>query len=627
MRNHRFTRLILTVLAVCLLTIPAVLADSGNIPQRADVEDQYKWKLDDIYPDLGSWEADYAFIEQNLSRFDQFKGQLDKSADNLLTCLKLQDTLGIIVDKMFVYAYMKLDEDSRVSEYQELAGRISNLDASFRAATSFIQPEIITFAGDRLNKMLNTNPELDIYRFYFSDLERQKKHILSKEEEALLANVAPLAQAPADIFGMIDNADIKLGSIINDDGEKVDLTWGRYSQIMKNGSREVRRAANDTVQTQYLKYINTLAATYGGSLKRDLFFANTRGYNSCLEYSLEPNNIPTEVVHSLVKAVNENMDTFHKLSALRKKVLGYDTLYTYDNSVPLGPKSDKTYTYEEAKQILLEGLKPLGDKYISDLNNAFNSGWVDVYETEGKATGAYSWGSYATHPYILMNFTGQLSDVFTLAHEFGHALNGYYATANEHSRYYDQTLFTAEVASTTNEAILMKYLMSQAKDKNERMALLNQYINQIDGTFFTQVMFCEFELAAHERVESGGATSVDFFRKTYRDIFQKYMGDDVVIGPNNDMGGLKISHFYRQYYVYQYATCYAAAQLISQKIMEGDKQALADYMDFLATGSSDYPVEILKKAGVDLTKPDAFYSTIKLFGELVDQMAALVDEG
>lgn len=630
MTRSKFSRhitLFVIFVFTAILFAPVLRAEDGKIPQRSDIADKYKWKVEDIYPDTVSWVKDFEYLKSRIGDFEQFKGHLGDSPEMMLGALKLSDSLNIIDGNLYVYAYLKLDEDNRISEYQELGGRIGALDSKLSAATAFIEPELLSIPGETMQKFLKTSPELDEYSFYLNDLQRQKEHILSEKEEALLASAGPMARTASDVFNMIDNADLKLGTVIDDDGNPLELTWGRYARIMEEGSRDLRRAANDTVQIQYLKYINALAATLGGSIKKDLFFAKARGYKDCLSYSLAPNNIPTDVYYNLIAAVDSNLAPLHKLTEIRKKFLGVDTLYTYDMSVPLGPKSTKKYTYEEALDMLYKGLKPMGKDYLKDFKMGFNSGWVDVYETEGKGTGAYSWGTYTSHPYILTNFTGRLDDIFTLAHEMGHAVNSYYTNQHEPYEYHDHALFTAEVASTCNEAVFMKYLISQAKTKDEKLTLINQYINQIRGTFFTQVMFAEFELAIHNHIEAGEAVSVDYFRKTYRDIYQKYYGPELVIGPNNDMSGMKISHFYRQYYVYQYATCYAAAQMLSQSILDGDKGAIETYKKFLDTGSSAYPVDILKAAGVDLTQPDAVNATIKTFSDLVDQLEELLNEG
>lgn len=624
-------KLVLTVFLSIFLSVSlfsgVFSAETSKIPQRSDIEDQYKWKLEDIYPDSAAWQKDFDYLKDNLPRLEAYKGKLAESSNQLLNCLKLRDSLSIMEENLYVFAYMKLDEDNRISKFQELGGRISAVSTQLGAAGSFIKPEVLSIPGEKLNSYLSSNLELDEYRFYLNDLMRQKEHILSEKEEAILANAGTFASGPSEIFSMIDNADLKLGTILDDDGNKLELTWGRYYRIREEASREVRKAATDTVENQYLKYINTLTATFGSSVKKDWFFAKTRGYSSCIEHALDGSNIPKEVLYNLVEAVNANLEPLHKLTRLRKKMLGVDTLYTYDMYVPLGPKSTKEYSFEEARDIVLEGLKPMGEKYLGDLKTGLTSGWIDVYETEGKATGAYQWGSYTSHPFVLLNFNNRLDDVFTLAHEMGHALNSFYGNQNEPFITYNQTTFTAEVASTCAEAILMKYMLNKITDKTEKLALLNHYINQIKGTFFTQVMFSEFELAVHEHLENGGAFSSDYFRKTYRDIYQKYYGPELVIGENNDMTGLKIPHFYRQFYVYKYATSYAAAQMLSEKIVNGEKGIVEKYMNFLSTGSSAYPVDILKEAGVDMTQAEVVNNTLKLFSDLVDEMERLLDEG
>lgn len=621
---------LLLVVAVFLFWTLALIAGaagtSGSLPQREDIDDKYKWRVEDIYPSIDAWNADFQILEAALPDLGKFKGHLGDSSESLLHCLRLRDSLDIINSNLFVFAYLKLDEDGRKSEYQELAGRISSLNAGLGEAESFIEPEVLSLDESLLESFLAENDELKIYRFYLEDQLRKKEHILSAKEEAILALAYPMLQAPIQLFNMIDAADHKLGTIIDGDGNPMALTYGRYSRILKGTDRELRRVANDTVQESWLRYINTLATNLKASVDKDLFLTRTRNYTSTLERSLNDDNIPTSVYHSLIDAVNANLPILHKWSSLRKKVLGYDTMYTYDLAVPLAPEFEKDYTYEQTEEIILGGLKPLGDAYLRDLRTGLDAGWVDVYENEGKASGAYNWGTYTSHPYILMNYDSTIESVFTLAHEMGHALHGFYTNRNEPFLYHGHSLFTAEVASTCIEAILMKYLLSEAESREEKIMLLNHYISQIDGTFITQTMFAEFELLIHEHVQNGGAVSVDFLRQSYREILQKYYGPDVVIGPNNDLGCLKLYHFYRTFYVYKYATSYAAAQMISQKILEGDKQALDAFLEFLTVGSSDYPIDILKRAGVDMTSPEPVERTIRLFGELVDEMEQLLDE-
>ncbi|MFQ5500453.1 MAG: oligoendopeptidase F [Candidatus Zixiibacteriota bacterium] len=615
-----------TFFVLWTLVYCSVAAGTEKVPQRSDIDAKYKWKVEDIYSDLGAWEADFAGFRDNMARMEQFKGNLGESADQLLNCLQLSDSLGLIGENLYVYAYLKLDEDNRESQFQELGGRISALSAKFSEATSFIEPEILDIDSDKLLTMLGSNPELDQYRFYLEDMIRQKEHILDADKEELLALADPVASAPSQIFSMITDADVTFGSIFDEDSNQVKLTRGRYYKFLESSDRRVRRDANQTYNKAYLAHVNSLAATLSASVKRDYFYMKARGYSSCLEMSLAGDNIPVDVFYNLIDAVNSNLAPLHKWASMRKKLLGVDTLYSYDMWVPILPEMKRTYEYEEAREMNLSGLKPMGDKYLAEFAKGLDGGWIDVFETEGKGSGAYQWGTYATHPFVLLNYNGQLDNVFTLAHEMGHAMHSFYTQRNEPYIYGDHSLFVAEVASTCNEAVLMKYMFRNAKTKEEKIGLLNYYIEQIIGTFYTQVMFSEFERAIHDRIEKGDAFSADYFRKTYRDIYQKYWGPELVIDSVNDLGCLRIGHFYRQFYVYQYATCYSAAQMLSQKILDGGKDDLETYLRFLSTGSSKYPVDVLKDAGVDMTSPEPINRTINLFAELVDQMEELLAE-
>ncbi len=618
------------MLAILILwgsaTASVFSSEVGSVPQRSDIDAKYKWKVEDIYPNNEAWERNFNSLKSALGEFDKYRGHLGDSPEMLLNCLRLNDSLSLIGDNLLVYAYLKLDEDNRVSEYQEMADRISALLAELEEARAFVEPEILSLDSEKLQSFLKQKPELGVYGFYLEDLMRKKKHILSEKEEALLALAGPIASAPSKIFTMINDADISYGSIKDENGNDVQLTKERYYKFLESSDRRVRRDASTAFSGAYLNYVNALAATLASSVRRDYFYMKARGYNSCLEMSLDDYNIPVSVFHNLIQAVNANLEPLHKWTALRKRILGYDTLYNYDLYVPLLPEQKKEYTYEHAQQMILNGLKPMGEDYLREFQKGFNSSWIDVYETEGKGSGAYQWGTYSSHPYLLMNYNGTLENVFTLAHEMGHALHSVYTNRHEPYFYSDHPLFVAEVASTCNEAVLMKYLLEQTKDKKEKMYLLNYYIEQIIGTFYTQVLFSEFELAIHERIEKGEAISADYLRQTYRDIYQKYWGPELVIGENHDLTGMRISHFYRQYYVYQYTTCYAAAQMLSQRILAGEKGILETYGKFLSTGASKYPVQVLQDAGVDMTSPEPIDRTIKLFGELVDEMERLLGE-
>jgi oligoendopeptidase F len=617
---------LLATAAACLFCAVPRFAAAQAVKQRSEIDAKYKWNLDSLFADEAAWDKSMEDLKAGLGQLDQYKGKLADSAANVREALKLRDKLAIIADNLLVYSKLKLDEDSRVSKYQEMYGRASDVSSKLANAYSFIQPELLAMDSAKLMGYAASDPELKAYTFYLQNLVRTKAHILTDKEEALLASAGPVLDSPANIFHMIDEADISFGAIKDENGKDLQLSRERYSAILEGPDRRMRAEAFDVYTKTYMKYVNSLAASLSSSVKKDYFLANARKYNSCLEASLDGDNIPVSVFKNLIAAANANLEPLHKWTALRKKLLGVDTLHTYDLRATLLKEKPRQYTWEEAKATVLQGLSPLGKPYLDEFQKGLEGGWIDVFETQGKATGGYTWGTYTSHPYIMLNYNGSLNGVSTMAHEMGHAMNSLWTNRNEPYQYGDHSLFTAEVASTCNEATLMKYLIANAKTKAEKQYLLTRYIEQIIGTFYTQVMFSEFELAIHERVEKGGSLSVDFFRKTYRDIYQKYWGPELQIEPLGDLGGMRIWHFYRQYYVYQYATSYAAAQVLSDKIVNKEPGALEAYYRFLKTGTSDYPVETLKKAGVDMTTPEPVARTIKLFGDLVDQLEQLVNQ-
>ena len=612
--------------ALFAMTPASTIAETGKVKQRSEIEDKYKWDLSELYPSDAAWETGMEQFKAQIPQMEQFKAKLASSAQTLLHCLALRDSIGFLQERLYVYAYLRLDEDNRVGSAQEMGGRIAALSSEFDQTTAYIRPELLALDATTVQAWISANPALKVYEFYLSDLQRQKQYVLPAREEELLALAGQATRVASDVFQMLNDADIKYGTIKDEAGNDVEVTKERYSAFLESPDRRVRKDVMDAYTGAYLKYQNGLAAALSGSVQQDWFYTQARGYKTCLENSLSQDNIPASVFHSLLAAVNSNLAPLHKWASLRKRILGIDTLRPYDLYVPLQKDFDKKYTYEEAQKVILEGLKPLGADYITNFGNGLNSRWVDVFETEGKGSGAYQWGSYKTHPVLLMNFNGTLEGVFTLAHEMGHAMHSFYTDRTEPYVYHNHSLFVAEVGSTCNEAVLMKYLLKNAKSKEEKMYLLNYYIEQIIGTFYTQVMFSEFEIAIHDKVESGGALSAESMRKLYRDIYQKYWGPELIIGQNQDLAGLRISHFYRMYYVYQYATCYAAAQTLSQKVFDDGKKFLPTYLQFLSTGASMYPVDNLKRAGVDMTTSEPVDRTIKLFGELVDQMEALLNQ-
>jgi oligoendopeptidase F len=619
------TAAIILLAAFLLGLMPAIgLAQVKEAPTRDKIADKYKWDLTDFFKNDSLWQVEFDALKLRIPDMLTYQGKLAQSAKNLSACLALNDTLNMRAHRLYAYSSLKFDEDQRVSKYQGMRKQAYGLYAQVNEVASFIEPEILTIPDATVKTFLASDPKLATYKFYIDDIIRRKAHIKSPDVEEVLALAAPVTNGPTNTFNMIDNADVKYPSIKDENGQEIELTRGRAGQIMESPNRQLRRETSQAISDTYQKYKNSLAATLSASVDGDLFYTKARGYNTCLERALDGDSIPPEVFFNLIKAASNNLAPLHKYMALRKKVLAVDTLFGFDLAVPLVPEYKMQFTYEQAEQYMLQGLKPLGATYLKDVQTVLNSNWIDVYETQGKESGGYTWGSYMAHPVMLLNFNGTLGEVFTLAHEMGHVMHNYYTNRNEPYIYAGHSRFTAEVASTCNEAIMIKYMLAHAKDKNEKLYLLNYYIDQIIGTFYTQVWFAEYELKIHETVEKGGALSTDSLRYFYRQIYQKYYGPDIFIPEDRDLGGLRISHFYTMYYVYQYATSYAASQMLSKKIMEGDKKAVAAYNEFTRTGSSAYPVDILKKAGVDMTTTEPYDNTIKIFSQLVDEYEKLL---
>jgi len=624
--SKRFS-FILTFTAILIAAaIGTAAAEVEKAPTRDQIDDQYKWDLTDFYPSDSAWEEAFISTEALYSKMEEYKGKLGNSAETLAECLVMNDSLGSLTHRLYVYANLKLDEDNRVSKYQEMSTRVRMLYSRLDQMTSYIEPEILKIPDETLKSYIKNNDRLAVYDFYLTDLLRRKAHILSEKEEEILALAGPIASGPGSIFRMMDDADITFGMVKDEDGNEIELTRGRYGKLLESKNRDVRREASRVYNEAYLPYVNTLGATLASSVNKDVFYTKVRGYNSCLENSLYGDNIPLSVFYNLIKAANENLEPLHKYASIRKKALGLDTLFSFDMYVPLVEDVKLDYEYEDAKKLCLEALQPLGDEYLENFKMGLNSRWIDVYETQGKGSGGYSWGTYSVHPIILLNYTGTLDNVFTLAHEMGHALHSYYTNKNEPVTYSGHSLFCAEVASTCNEALMIKYMYDRAKTREEKLYMLNYYINQIIGTFYTQIFFSEFELKIHEIVENGGALTSESMREIYREIYQKYYGPDYFIPEGRDLGCLRIGHFYRMYYVYQYATSYAASQMLSKRIMAGDPEAQKAYIEFIKTGTSAYPIDILKKAGIDMTTTEPFENTIQIFSDLVDEFERVLFE-
>lgn len=598
--------------------------DTGSgVPSRDAIEDMYKWKLEDIYSTLEDWERDFQRVEAALASFEDYRGRLSVSEEVMAHCLELEEDLGISMGRIFVYGTMKSHEDTSITENQALADRAMSLMVRYSTASSFMVPEISAIPEDVIRKYMDSEM-LEEYRFFFQDILRMKNHLLSAEEERILAGTGEMAQAPETIFSMLTNADLKFPSVKDEKGEMVELTEERYFSLIKSKERKVRKNAFRALHRTYRKYENSLAAMYSSSVKGNIFNARTRKYTSSLEAALEPNNIPLDVYSNVIETVNSNLQPLHEYVEVRKKALDVKKLHMYDLYVPLVDEISSDIEYDKAVEMVLEGIKPLGENYVELMKKGLDEGWIDIYENRGKRKGAYSWGSYGTHPYVLLNYNSTLRDVFTLAHEMGHALHSWFSHSSQPYIYGDYTIFLAEVASTTNEALLIEHLLSVTDDVEERKYLLNYYLEQIRTTVYRQTLFAEFEKKTHELAESGQALTKDLMCDLWHGLNEKYYGPSIVVDEDIDIEWARIPHFYSSFYVYQYVTGYAAATAFSRKILSGEPGARKGYLEFLKKGSSDYSVNILRTAGVDMTVPTPLEQTLEVFRDKLEQLKELL---
>ncbi len=600
------------------------IAKVNSLPKRDQIDSVNKWRLEDIYASDSDWEKDMDRVKSLLPEIGAMKGTLGKGAGCLLECLKLSDEIMSTFDKAFVYARMRRDEDNANSYYQGLAAKASSLAATVGAAVSFIIPEIIALPDETIQKYLDSEDSQNDYRHFIDENLRQKKHILSEREEELLALSSEVAQAPKDIFTMLNNADIKFPYIKDEKGEETELTKGRYTTFLESRDRRVREDAFHALYAAYAKQKNTLAALLSGNIKKDIFYKTARSYGSCLEKALDADNISLDVYDNLIQAVNNNLPLLKRYLKLRKKALKLDVLHMYDLYVPIVTQPERKIAYKDAATLVRKGLAALGSSYLADLSAGLDSGWIDVYENEGKTSGAYSWGAYKTHPYVLLNYQGKFSDVFTIAHEMGHALHSYYSNKAQPYINSEYKIFVAEVASTVNEALLMKYLLENTDDRKEKAYFLNHYLEEFRGTVFRQVMFAEFEKATHAMAEAGEALTVDSLCGIYKDLNLKYFAGEVDVDDEIKMEWARIPHFYSSFYVYKYATGFSAAVSLSKQIISEGTAAIGRYMKFLAGGGSDYPLELLKCAGVDLSASKPVIDALDVFGETLDQLEELI---
>jgi oligoendopeptidase F len=597
-----------------------------SLPKREEIPDEFKWNLQAIYPTLDAWEADFEQLKKLTAKMEGMAVGFLDSAVNLYAVLQLKDQLGRILDKLFVYARMHKDENNGDPQYQALTSRIQSLATQTGAAVSFIVPALVQLPPEQLAEYQRQLPELSLYGRFFAEIARQKQHILSAVAEKLLAESGELADAAGSIFGMFDNADLKFPTVQDEAGNPVELTKGRYSRFLESKDRRVRQDAFNALYNTYSQYRNTLGATLNASVKGDVFYAKARRFDSALEASLDDDNIAVGVYDRLIATVHGFLPSLHRYLKLRRQLLKLPELHMYDLYTPLIPEYQRTVGFDEAKAMVLAALKPLGEEYCAQVSQGFTGGWLDVYENIGKTSGAYAWGAYDTHPYILLNYQDKIHDVFTIAHEVGHAMHSFYSNRTQPYIYAGYKIFVAEVASTVNETLLLNYLLAQTTDSKEKQYLLNQWLEQFRTTLFRQTMFAEFEKLIHAEVEKGGALTAEFFSTQYFALNNNYYGaDNIIIDDLIAMEWSRIPHFYTGFYVYKYATGYSAATALSQQILKEGVPARERYLEFLKSGDADYPLDLLRKAGVDMESPQPVEAALKIFDDLVSQMAKLTE--
>ena len=601
------------------------MAETKKIPERSEVREEDKWAISDIYATDELWEADLEKAKKLTGEYAAFAGKLGQSAEQLLGYMELEEKVAVLADALGNYAMRRSDEDARVSKYQAMVGRVMSAYVELNSASSFATPEIMAISDETMEQFYADCPALERYRRFLNNIRRRRAHVLSPAEEKLLAAAGEMASAPDNIYGMFNDADVTFPDAVDSEGNRHPLSQGTYISYMESSDRTLRKSAFENLYHTYGAYKNTISAVLSAQVKQLQFFAQARKYNSSLEASLDATNVPVAVYTNLIEAVHKNMDKMYRYVDLRKKLLGVDELHMYDLYTPLVEGVAKRASIGEAKQTVYDALAPLGDDYRKILKEGFDNRWIDVYENAGKRSGAYSAGA-RVHPFVLMNYTGTLDSEFTLAHEMGHALHSYLSNHTQNPLDADYVIFVAEVASTCNEALLMEYLLGKTTDKKERAYLINHFLEQFRTTLYRQTMFAEFEMNIGKLAQEGTALTPDVLNAEYRRLNRLYFGENIVLDDEIDMEWMRIPHFYYNYYVFQYATGYAAAIALSRRILREGESAVKDYIGFLSGGCSKSPIDLLKGAGVDMSTTKPVEEALALFGELIDEMEELMQE-
>ena len=599
--------------------------NTKELKTRDQIDSKYKWNIEAMIPDESVISGELETIKKEAEAYgEDFAGRLTESADTLLAAFQERDDIWRRLEKIYVYARMRRDENNAETKYQAMTDQCNSVIAAVSSSMAFFTPELLSASEETILAYIDATPELEIYRFAICDTMRQKAHILTQAEENILAQMSEITGATNDIFTMLNNADIKFGTIIDEDGDETEVTHGNFIKFMESHDREVRKNAYNAVYDAYKELINTIASAYNYNTKTDVVSARIRKYESARAAALSGDNIPAEVYDNLVAEVHKNLPAMHRYVELRKKLLGVDKLYMYDMYVPLIKLPETSVSFEEGLDIMRDALQPLGEEYLTKMNKGIEEGWIDVYENKGKTSGAYSFGCYDSYPYILLNYTDTLKDVFTIIHEMGHSMHSRYTRDEQPYIYGSHSIFTAEVASTVNESLLMQHLLRTEDEKEMRKYLLNMHLEEFRTTLFRQTMFAEFEDITHKAIESGETLTAEWMCQQYEDLNAQYYGSAVEKDDVIRYEWARIPHFYNAFYVYKYATGYSAATAISKKILTEGKPAAQDYIRFLKTGESDHPIELLKIAGVDMSSPLPVQQAMETFNQLLDEFESLL---
>jgi oligoendopeptidase F len=598
-----------------------------EVPRREAIPAEFKWRLETIFASDEDWEREYEALSAAYPKLASFAGRLGEGPDVLLACLRARDETFRRLEKLFVYAHLRRDEDATRARYQDMVGRATNLYSRAEQTVSYLEPELVALPDERLEAFYAAEPDLALYRRYLAEVRRQRDHVRSPEVEELLAAYGEVEAAPANIFHILNDADLELPVIEDDEGQPVKLSHGRYLQYLRSRDRRVRKAAFEGMLGTYRRFARTIGAVYEAAVKATVFVARARRYPSTLAMALDSAEVPVEVYDRLIETVHQHLPALHRYLDLRRRVLGLPELHMYDLYVPIVGEADRRFPWAEAKRLVTEALTALGEDYAREVAEGLESGWVDVYENVGKRSGGYSSGAYDTQPFILLNYQDALDDVYTLAHELGHSMHSLYTRRRQPWVYGHYKLFVAEVASTLNEALLSHHLLSTSDDRALRLHVLNHDLEHIRTTLYRQTLFAEFEREVHRRAEAGDALTADTLSELYLDVNRRYYGAAVDVDELIAYEWARIPHFFRPFYVYQYATGLSAAEALALRVIEEGEPAVARYRGFLAAGDSDGPIELLRQAGVDMTTAEPVAAALRLFDRRVQELERLLLEG